>query len=356
VISTTAVAWTDQTALGSPEALFSPFAGTCQATFSWDGSGWSSLNVEPLQGQSTLTATVVLDPSSARWVTRGSAWPCTDELRLDGTVTLELPEGNVANQHPVTMSVGEGVVPTSMSFALDESEFGPWVSIQKTDQNASLGMSIELGAVAQACSGRILLSYEARFDGGGTGATGPLASWSNTGCGVRQFAVNLAEPGQGVDLASAVSAAFDQVTLSGTWGDGSATALSLATSLPETEVCAETLPYGTVVTVPVDVVASTADDRVRGLSGRDHVRATLNQGSVSELQLLLSTDLVCESEADTLAYALADCATVSKVTAQLIYTRRGDPTDGGRLELYVYDRQNPGTGGANRVDRLELDP
>jgi hypothetical protein len=170
--------------------------------------------------------------------------------------------------------------------------------------------------------------------------------------------VNLAEPGQGVDLASALSATFDQVTLSGTWDDGSATALSLAISLPETEVCAETMSYGTAVNVPVDVVASTADDRVRGLSGRGNVHATLTQGSPSQLQLWLSTALVCASEADTLAYARANCATVSRVTAELGYNRYADdPTlDEGRLDLYVWDRQNPGTNGADRVDTLELRP
>src|SRR5512138_2078856 len=69
VSTTTPVAWTEQTALGSPEQLYSSFAGTCQAPFEWDASPWSgALAVVPRAGESTLSATVALDPTSARLV------------------------------------------------------------------------------------------------------------------------------------------------------------------------------------------------------------------------------------------------------------------------------------------------
>jgi hypothetical protein len=73
------------------------------------------------------------------------------------------------------------------------------------------------------------------------------------------------------------------------------------------------------------------------------------QSGLSELQLWLSTDLVCASEHDTLAYTGASCATASKITAQLSYTRRVDglSADGGRLEIF---------GAPDGVVRLELGP
>jgi hypothetical protein len=179
--SVTLVAWTDQTALGSPEALFSPFPGTCQAPFRWDASGWSTMvTVEPVQGESTLTATVVLQQSSARWLIRTQ---CPNALQVDGTVTLELPEGTVAEQRPVTISAEAGMIPTSLEFALKEEEFGPWVSISKSDPASTLSMSIQVTALAQACSGQIRLTSQTVSNGGGganaaSGADGPFATWS----------------------------------------------------------------------------------------------------------------------------------------------------------------------------------
>ena len=181
--STTPVAWTDQTALGSPEAIFSPFAGTCQAPFRWDGSAFASaIVVEPTQGASTLTATVVLDPSTARWVTQTPA-TCSNLLEVDGTVTLALPEGKVADQRPVTISTSAGLAPTGLALSLREEEFGPWVSIGKTDPASSLAMSITVSAIARGCSGQVILSSQRVSNGMGSGGAGPFASWSDTGTG-----------------------------------------------------------------------------------------------------------------------------------------------------------------------------
>jgi hypothetical protein len=113
-----------------------------------------------------------------------------------------------------------------------------------------------------------------------------------------------------------------------------------------------------VVTIPVTIVASTADGRVQSLSGNGTVRATVAQGSLSELQLWLSTDLVCQSATDTLPYASVDCATVQQVTAQLGFNRYASAAaDGGQLELHVLLRQSSASpGAADRVDRLQLSP
>ena len=90
------------------------------------------------------------------------------------------------------------------------------------------------------------------------------------------------------------------------------------------------------------------------------IRVSVNQASLWQLELNSSTDLTCATEADTLAYTGASCAIDRQVTAQLHFTRyMTDPaTDGGSLELYVYERQSPkaGSGAADRVDRLTLGP
>jgi len=361
VSTTTSVAWIEQTALGSPEQLFSSFAGSCQASFQWDASGWSgALNVAPPQGQSTLTATVVLNPASARLVTHTPSG-CPDTLQIDGAATLVLPEGKVADQQPFTISASAGMAPTALSFVLKEADFGPWVSLQKLDPSSTLSMTITVTPLGRACSGQVSLSSQTVKNNVGSAMGGPLASWSDTGCGVGQVGVNLAQPLLGIDLAAAIADAYGQATFSGTWGDGSTTALALATSTRATVACAETLSNGfTVVTVPVGVLANTADGRVQGLSGQGNIRVTVNQATLWQLELNLSIDLVCATQADTLSYTGASCAVDRQVTAQLHFTRTmGDPaTDGGNLELYVYERQSStaGSGAADRVDRLTLGP
>jgi hypothetical protein len=117
------------------------------------------------------------------------------------------------------------------------------------------------------------------------------------------------------------------------------------------------MDYGTVVTIPVYVVASTADQRVSSLSGPGTVRATVTDTALSQLQLWSSNDLVCRSETDTLPYRSADCTAVQKVTAQLGLNQysTSPQTDGGRLELYVYLRASTASpGAADQVDRIEL--
>ena len=167
------------------------------------------------------------------------------------------------------------------------------------------------------------------------------------------------QPLQGIDLDAAIATAYGRATLSGTWKDGSTAALALATSTTVTVACAETLSNGfTVVTIPVGVLASTADGRVHGLSGQGTIRVSVNQASLWQLELGLSPDLTWATEADTLAYTGARCAIDRQVTAQLHFTRyvSAPATDGGSLELYVYERQSPQTGAADRVDRLTLGP
>jgi len=358
-IATTPVAWTDQTVAGTPAELFSPLAGTCQAPFQWDGSGWgTTATIVPLQGTSTLTATVALDPSTARLVTQTPEF-CPSLLQADAMVTLALPEGAIATARPVTVSATAGAAPTTLGLVLNEAEFGPWVSIQKANPADTLAMNLSVTAIARGCSGSITLSFQ-RIEGNiGTGGGGPLAAWSDSGCAVGQASAPLGQPWQGIDFAAAVAAAFGNTTLPGTWTDGSATTLALSVTPATTAICVDTLANGnSVVLIPANVVASTADGRVLGLAAAGSIRANVSQGSLMDLQLGLSKDLVCASTTDTLAYAGANCATAAKVSASLIYNRyyTSATPAGGSIELYVYNRQSATPGTADAVDRLLLGP
>jgi len=359
--ATTPVAWDEQTALGSPAQLFSSFAGTCQAPFAWDASGWgTSLTVAPRQGQSTVTVTVALDPASARLQTREPA-SCPDVLLIDGVATLDLPEGKVADRQPFTLSATGGSAPAALTFTIKEADFGAWVSVQKSDPSSTVAMSVMVTDLGRACSGEVGLRTEVVHDGIGSGAGGPLASWSDTGCGTGTTGVSLGQPWRGTDLVAAIASSYGQATWSGAWSDGTATTLALAAAPAAVVACAETLANGmSVLTIPVDVVASSADARVQGLTGRGTVRINVSQTTLWDQQLNMSTDLVCATEAEALPYTGASCATTRKVTAQLHLNRymTDASADGGSLELYVYQRQSPqaGAAAADRVERLTLVP
>jgi hypothetical protein len=173
--TTTAVAWTEQSHLGTPEQLFSSLAGSCQAPFHWSAS---AATVDPPQGVSTLTATVALDSSSVRLVTYTDTGMCPDALQVDGTVTLELPEGKIADQRPVTLGASAGTVISRLSFVLNDNDFGPWVSIRKSDPQTSFRMTIDMATINLGCSGEIQLGSSTPQGTNATfGAVGRLAAW-----------------------------------------------------------------------------------------------------------------------------------------------------------------------------------
>jgi hypothetical protein len=141
VVSTTAVPWTDSTPLGIPQEVFSPFAGACQAPFTWDASEWPEVTVVPVKGTSTITVTVALDQGSARRVARTPAG-CGDLLEVDGAVTLELPEGTVASQQSVTLTKSTGAGLIMWTLALKEESFGSWISIHNPDPVKTVGSGV----------------------------------------------------------------------------------------------------------------------------------------------------------------------------------------------------------------------
>jgi hypothetical protein len=361
VLATTPVAFSESTALGSPEQLFAPFAGTCQAPFHWDASGASdAVVVTPAQGDSTISATVTLDPASARLVTYTAPAMCPDRLLIDGRATLTLPAGQVAAPQSFTLSGSPGMAPRELGFTIAEAALGPWITLQKTDPASTVSLTVSLSPIGQACAGQVRLAWSKVASGSGVGWSGSFAGWSSTGCGVGQVGVDLAQPIQGIAVGAEVADHLGQSTWSGTWNDGSPTRLTLTTTGSTTMACGETQGNGfTVVTLPVEVLASTSDGRVQGLAGQGTVRVTLNQEGIWQEEVNASLDLPCATYTARLPYTGANCATDAKVTAQIHLTRNlvGQAREGGDLCLYIYERQNPEAGGAaDRVDCLSLTP
>lgn len=356
VTSTSPVAWADPTDLGVPSTLFSPFIGTCQAPFKWDATRWSDVVVAPVQGQSVLTASVLVDPASVRWARRSMG--CGDLLEADGMVTLTLPEGQVASAQPITLVASGGEPPSTFRFTLKEESFGPWISIQKVNPAATVWMTFQVSAPTRACSGAIMLNYQLVSGNTAMGSGAQMASWSDTGCPVGQEKVDLAQAGLGAEVAAAIAADFGQVSLAGAWADGKPSTLTFATSASGTTACAEQSNGIRTVTVPVDVVASTADGRITSLAGKGNIRASANQDGLLALQLWLSTELTCNSTADSLAYAPADCAKVGRVTAQLGVNRYpiNPSANSTGLNLYIYDRASESSAVANKVDSFRVGP
>ena len=369
VQSTTPVGWSEATDLGTPEEVFAPVAGTCEAPFAWDGSAADTLTLDPIAGQSTLTVTVDIDEASARLVETekapdaGGIVFCGATLEVDATVKLLLVQGELVEEQQVTLSVMKSSgLPSEgpyVSFSVPGEDVGDWVSIAPRNDDTTVTLTFTVAPLGEACAGEVILMSETRLDGGstaggvGVGAAGSFASWSDTGCGVGQFPVSLEDPEQGMDLLAAIDQAFGDVELSGVWEDGGTTTLALKTSVAATDVCGEDRN----ITIPVDVLGSTADGRVESLSGAGTVRATVGENGPTQLDLWLSTELVCQSQTDTLAYRSVDCASGANVTAQLGFNEYLDGTGptGGRLELYIENRDSSApSGAADGVDRLDL--
>jgi hypothetical protein len=362
VVSTTPVAWTDTTPLGTPETLLSQVEGTCQAPFSWNASGWSAdLTVTPATGHSTISVSVELDRSTIRWVERKASsamGSCASSLEADVAVALTVPGGTVAGPQKVTLNV---LAPSpSVQFSLNQAAFGNWVSIQTADSGITPRLVFDMMPVATACMGRVGLFADKKTDAtsGILMMQGAFATWSESGCAMSQTPAVLDDPDSGVSLSTAVRDTFGAVDFPATWGDGSPTTLRLATTISGIQACAETLTN--TVIIPVDVVFSTADNRVAWPASPGTVRATIADSRLSHLQLGVSADSLCGSTTDILPYRSADCANVAKVMAQLGCDRYFDspqPSADGRLELYVYDRNSSlPPSAANRVDRLSFGP
>lgn len=367
VVSTTATEWSEKTSLGTPEKVFSTLAGTCTAPFQWDGGGWdNTLTVKPATGESTITATVELDRSSIRFVERQATsnatslerYHCDALLEIDALVTLELPQGVMVENRRATVSKSPEEDAQGIGLYLEPADIDDWISIEVSKDNSTLEIFVFIMPINDGCVGEISLMTRTDFGSSGVGVAGSgFATWSDTGCGLERFPIDLDELAQDIDLNAAVKDTFNQVEFRGTWEDGGGTNLMLEVSVTETKVCYETMGETQIISIPVNVAMNSSDNRIRSLSGKGTVQATIMDTGLAQLDLWSSIDLHCQSESDTLAYQTADCNDVESVTAQLSFNvyRNVEGPDGGILELYIYQRNsNASPGSADQVDRLQL--
>ncbi len=366
IVSTTAVEWTAETSLGTPAEVFASATGSCEADLAWDGSGWSSLAITPESGTDRVTATVTVDEGSARWVEQrrdeaafGDV-ACGPYLEVDAAVTLETTDGTIARDAPTTIrTYGDETAPT-VDVELTPGDVEDWIEIS-APADTTVRLFAQLAPLGEACVGEMTLRAETSHGNTGTGAaqTG-FATWSDTDCGVGEFAVDLTEPFRGVDLLAELASAFGAAEVSATWNDESETVLDLAVSTEATEACARDLDENAEIAgIPIEVTLATDDGRLVALTAPGEARAVFSPDGLLELQIGFSTDLECDSEADALPYRSPDCAEVTSVTAQLMANHYAtDPgQDGGTFEAYVTLRERTAVpGAADTVESLRWGP
>jgi len=372
VVATTPVGWLDETELGTSEAVFGAVSGTCQAPFIWDGSGWGdTITVTPASGESTVTVTVEVDETSARSVEQAPAPSVSPMegmicdhpwLEVDAMVTLALADGT-SWQMPAKAVITAGwQTPWIEAADLDPADVSEWVSIVPAD-GVSATVSLTMAPLADGCVGQIVLMEQSPDGSMATTASSAFASWSDTGCALGEQAVDLSEPLGEIDLAAEVNATFGQRELPGEWEDGGATTLSLRTTITATHACGYPgYAEGAIssVEIPVQVIASTADERLVGLDTPGTVRAAMDtDGTLASLDLGTGTVLMCGTATDVLPYRTADCAEVQSVEVGLHFNgyRNNSAPSGGNLDFYVTLRNSTAPpGAADRVDRLVLEP
>ncbi len=367
IVSTTAVAWTAETSLGTPAEVYSSAAGSCEADLAWDGSGWSPLlAITPEAGTDRVTATVTVDEGSARWVEQrkseaaSGVVACGSYLEIDAAVTLETTNGTIARDAPTTVrTYGDETAPT-VDVELTPGDVEDWIEIS-APADTTVHLFAQLAPLGEACVGEMMLWTETTRGNTGTGGGQPgFATWSDTDCGVGEFAVDLTEPFRGVDLLAELASAFGAAEVSATWNDESETVLDLAVSTEATEACARDLDENVEIAgIPIEVTLATDDGRLVALTAPGEARAVFSPDGLLELQFGFSTDLECDSEADVLPYRSPDCAEVASVTAQLIANHyAADPgQDGGTFEAYVTFRESTAVpGAADTVESLRWGP
>jgi hypothetical protein len=369
VTATTPVAWTATTPLGTPEQLFAHFAGTCQAPFTWDGSGWVKLfnlvNLSPPSGNETLTTTVAIDTATARLIDRkanntqrtGTPQPCGHLLEVDATVSLSLPSGIIANKQKVTLAATSDKGPATVTLTLPEAQFGTWITVEKIGSTTSLGMQIELEPVGKMCAGRIGLEIQNKVGNIGGVTFGFFASWTDSGCPVTTTAVSLDTPCQGANLRDTIAHAFGQATIPGQWSTGEATTLNLSAT-PSGAACTASNNRMNVVTIPVAIQASTSDARIQGLVGTGTINVYMADTGGPQLQLDFSLPQSCASTTEKLVYTPIDCAVTETIKIQLhLHQYLPDSSqNGGSISIYVNQRGDNPSLGASEIVTLILTP
>jgi hypothetical protein len=350
-----AVAWDEPLDFGdSAEQIFGGVEGSCEAPFVWDGEG-AGTSIEPPRGESTVTVTVELDRQSVRVhrrLQRGvGTIGCEPTLTVDGHVSVRTEDGVFDDEADVTLTYGERTGLGTISYVVELQDLGGTLSAELGERERG-GLFYESSGADSACAGRILLGFESSRGGETTSSIGRFASWSSSGCPLRETPFDPHAPGPdgGPSAADQITELWGDVSYPGQWDDDSATALELSVEVPATDSCRES---GGHATVPVRVTYGTTDGRIESHAADAYV----NVGLDVALALNIDETMRCDDTVDPLPYTLRGCHQLETVNLQLLINYdRGelDVTQG--LTAYEYHRGGLGMGQADTTRILRLFP
>jgi len=183
ITSTTAVGWDEQSTLDvSPAEALASVAGSCQATLTWDASGFNTNRVTPVTGATQLSVDVKLDENSARVAESQSEGLtrlyCPTTLEIDAHVRIVSDDGAFDEEGitVVTYTMESGV--DRITLEIDANALGGDFSIEAASGETAT-VIFELAADIEMCAGGLDVMTEQPMGNGAIGLMGGhLGGWS----------------------------------------------------------------------------------------------------------------------------------------------------------------------------------
>jgi hypothetical protein len=343
----------------SAHDAFAAVAGSCRAPFSWDASA-AGVSIKPASGQTQLQVSVTLDESSARVLEPpGMTIPgyvgCAPSLVVDADVAIESDDGSFVEHERVTLSYRKSIGVALLRFNRASNELGGSLTIE-APANQKVTLEFSASGAGSACAGELGITVSETTPTRSSTSGGSIGKWTNTGCPLSNQALRLdGSDAVGKAIRANIEQLWGSASYAGVWDDGVQTNFQLNVTLNAELACVPTAGLR-IADVPVRVSYGSDDERITMHATDAHVNAFLSaDGGVTQLQLVLSEDMMCASRTDAIAYARASCRDLSAVTAQLLlnhYATNAAEFD-GKLEVYRYKGASM-SGPADDVQRLML--
>ena len=211
-----------------------------------------------------------------------------------------------------------------------------------SNDNGQLGFSFD--GAGESCAGEIRLTLIMAGEGNiGSAVSGPIASWSKSGCPLGEGPIDLDQPLANSDQTASerLEDLFGDVRFPGEWDDGEKTELHLQVAL-EVDTACQGLGADKAIAVPVGVTYGTTDGRLGEHPAKASVRL-YDENVPDSLALWIDDTLRCKGAGDELPYTLNDCDSLGSIQVQLGINVRSEDigfTDSG-LSVYEYDRAHP---------------
>jgi hypothetical protein len=350
------MAWDETTALGvSAKEVFEAVGGSCRAPFWWDGHGFEPGAIEPTTGQTEVLVELELDHGSARFFEppdEGASQACPSTLEIDAHVRIRTDDGRFDDEGDAVVRYRHDV--QLLSFARDTEALGGSLSITPAE-GESAQLSYTLDGAGESCAGEVSVATAGSSGQGlAHGSVGVFGSWSRSGCRPGERVQDLSErvDGLGTSPRALLEQTLGELTLQGSWDDGTRAALTLSVEIEATEGCADAQG---VLAIPLALSYGTSDGAVAMHTAPAAARLSLVSSSRG-FSLWLSEQLECDGASDTsLAYTLTACDALQSVELQLGLDHDGAVLRSAEgLNAYEYLRDGSAAGGADRVRVLSL--